>query len=758
MQIKTLRNSIFIIAVILLAAGCRKKAFDDYYGRPDNLAAPIYQQLQARGNFKAFIACIDKAGYKATLSAAGYWTLFAPNDDAFQKFLTERGLTDIAQLDTGTCTKIVTYSLVYNAYAKNRIGDYQSTAPAATAGWVPNMAFKRRTANYTGFYDDTTLAGQKVKALGSNRTPSLNGSSFILGDNNNKHIPYFVNNFFTAKGLTAADYNYFYPTTPYTGFNVVNASVVTSDIVAENGFIHEIDKVILPLPSIDKYLSTNPQYSEFKKLFDKYIVAFILNAEATNRYKLLSGATENVYIKTFNPAPSILAYSPNNENYLKVQDNDAQADGWTMFAPKNDVLLSYINTVLLENYPSLDQLPLQIIVDFLNAHMWQTTVWPTKFASTNNVQNEPAKFDRNTDIIDKQILSNGFFYGTNKVQQANVFTTVYGRPYLDPKYLLMTRALDLNYRYIITVPTLKFTVIMMSDALLRAKGYDFSSTLNAWTYTAPGTTALTSGNAPRDNLQRILAMHIIPTPNGELDNLAGSGIIETVNGEYIKWNAGKFTSAGTQETNSPVTATGTKTSSNGRVYYADSLLTYSTANLGTSINRLAPSTPTQDTTSEFYYFSMLLKNSGIFTPATSDISGVTPGVFYTVFIPNKAAIRAAAVAGLIPKLANGAPNYAPGVGTNPAWSIAGKDSVNNFIRYHILNKNTVVPDGKKAGTYETLLKKPNGDPAYVRIANAPNVMSITDDYGRVSNVVVPNSNNLADRAVIHLINNYLSYQ
>jgi len=71
---------------------------------------------------------------------------------------------------------------------------------------------------------------------------------------------------------------------------------------------------------------------------------------------------------------------------LKLQDNDAQTEGWTMFAPRNDVLTDYLNSVILENYKSLDQLPLQIIVDLLNAHMWQKTVWPSKFATTNNFQ------------------------------------------------------------------------------------------------------------------------------------------------------------------------------------------------------------------------------------------------------------------------------------------------------------------------------------------------------------------------------------
>ncbi|HEY4148531.1 MAG TPA: fasciclin domain-containing protein, partial [Chitinophagaceae bacterium] len=597
-----------LIVLSAVLVNCRKKAFDEYYGRPDNLPPPIYQQLGARGNFKNLLAVIDKSGYKSILSGSGSFTMFAPNDAAFQKFFTDKGISSTAQIDSATCQSIVTFSLMYNAFLKARMGDYQ-----ANTGWVVNQAFRRRTANYRSFYKDTSYTGTAYTAIASNRN-----NSFIFGDNNNKYTTYFIDNYFSTHGLTATDYNYFYPTSTYSGFNVANATVVNKDIVAENGYIDEIDRVVLPQLSIDQYLASNPQYSEFKKLFDKYMVSFLLNNDVSNNYQLLFGKTANVYVKEFYPT---LAYSPNNENYLKLTDNDGQTNGYTMFVPRNDVLDAYINSVLLENYPSLDVIPTQIIVDFLNAHMWQASVWPSKFGVYNNTQGEPAKFDPNADIIDKQVLSNGFFYGTSKVQQANVFSTVYGRAYLDPKFLIMTRALDLSNRYIIDIPTIKYTLVMMSDSALRAKGFDWSVTHNDWQYTTPGTTTITYGTTARDLLLRVLAMSIVPTPNNDLDNISGSGIIETLNGEYIKYNAGNFISAGDQDSGFVVHTTGTKTSSNGRVYYGDNLLMYSVVPLATSILNLGSSP-----TSQFYNFAQYLKNSSLYNATTGSILGVSLGV------------------------------------------------------------------------------------------------------------------------------------
>ncbi len=732
------QKAFFVVLAIVCFTACRKKAFDEFYGRPDSLAAPIYQQLQGKGNFTSLLACIDKAGYKDILSGAGYYTMFAPNDNAFQAFFTSRGISGISQLDSGTCSKIVTFSLVYNAFTVARLSDYQ-----ANSGWVTNGAFKRRTANYTGFYNDTPLGAQPLKALGSNRN-----AGFVLGDNNNKYVTYFMTNYMTGQGLSASDYNFFYPGSTYTGLNVGPAKIVTQDIVAENGYIHETDKVLLPFASLDQYLAANSQYSEFKKLLDKYLVSFILNPDATNKYKLITGLSDNVYVKSFNGG---LAFSPNNENYLKLQDNDGQANGYTLMIPKNDVLLTYINTVLLEKYSSLDIVPTQVIIDFINAHMWTSTVWPSRFANSNNIQGESPTFD-NSNVIDKQICSNGFFYGLNKVQDANVFRTVYGRAYLDPTYLLMTRALDQNYRYIISIPNVKYTVIMMSDQVLKARGFDYSTTQSAWTYTAPGTTSTVVGNTARDMLQRILATHIIKTPNGEMDNLAGSGIIETLNGEYIKWNNNALSSAGTIDSNFVVTPASTKTSFNGRVYYANNLLLFSTTTLGNNIKKLG-TTPSV-TASQFGNFYQYLLNASIFNSTTGDITGVLLGNYHTAFIPNNAAILQAVKDGYLPGTVVGStvtPNFVP-------TAFADKALVNSFILYHLMVKTTTVPGDGKNGTYETLYKNPVGDPGTVTVTNtASNLMSVKDAKGRVSNVVIASSNTLADRCVIHLIDNYLKY-
>lgn len=727
---KWIFNCVTVCLLVFLFAACSKKTWDEFYSVPDNLAKPIYSELQEKGKFSHLLGVIDKAGYKSTLDNAGYWTFFAPNDEAFQAYFTANN-TSVEKMDSSKARSLIQFMLVYNAFDKSRIDDFQSSA-----GWVPDEAFRRRTAYYTGFYDDTLQNGTVVKAIQSNRN-----TGYITGDNNNKYLTYFTDVYFSGRGLTAADYNYFYPSSEFTGFNVAEAKVVTQDITAQNGIIHEIDRVLTPLPSIEEYLRSKPEYSEFRKLFEKYLVSFTANSDASNRYKLLTGENKQVYVKVYNTS---LAFAPNSENYFKLQDNDGQQGAWTMFAPKNDVLLNYVNSVLLEHYKSFDNVPTSIILDFLNAHMWQTPVWPSQFRSTLSFVGEDARFDPQTDIIDRIILSNGTFYGTGKVQESNVFSTVYAKAYLDPKYSIMIRLLSGDLRSTVSTPTAKFTLFMMSDEVLRAAGYDYDINSNLYTYNNGTTT--TSGEAIRQTLLRILNTSIIPE---DLTSLSGSGIAESYNGEYIKWNNGQLISSGTQDAGAVVAVDSAKIAKNGTVYYLDGLLTYSSFMFGRHIMDLGGSS----TASDFYYFSQFLNGSGLYTATTGEITGTTSGTLYTVLLPDNAAIMQAVKDGVLPgNTTTGVPNL-----TASTWTPAQLSQVVSFIQYHILVRFSLVPNGKESGSFETMLKNSEGEVVPVTVISQPGSMRITDINNRTANVIVPQSNNLSNRTVIHLIDNYLKY-
>ncbi|WP_440824001.1 fasciclin domain-containing protein [Pedobacter sp. 22163] len=728
------------LTIIFILSACRKKEFDEFYGRPETLADPIYQQLQAKGNFTRFLECIDKSGYKETLSKAGSWTVFAPTDVAFATYMTENNLTEI---NATLASAIVRYSMTYDGEKVERLSDNLTAK-----GFVKNVGFRRRTVYYDFVYDGVDNDGKAIKVIAGNR----NGT-YLPTDFNNKNLPYFLSPFVTFAGISALDYNYFYPNTEYTGKNVGPGKIIEQDIVAENGVIHIVDKVLTPPQSIDQYIGAKAQYGAFKSLLDKY-VSYNVNTDITHRYQVLTGKSDNVYVKNYSV---LLGFSPNNENYLKDDANDAQIGMYTIFAPTDDAVEAYAK-VLLKYYAKnrlqpgnykaqlneLFSLRSDIIRDFINSHLYRTTVWPSKFNTVNSFLGEATKLTP-ANVVDKQFLSNGLFYGVNAAQNANVFSTVYGKVNLDPTYYIMKQALDvLGYAIPIKTASLKYIVIPIPDATLVNLGFSYDPFY-------PSSPIRGDLNI----LRRLLQTHIIPLGDRAVPNFATTaGILETSGGEYIKYNNGFFSSAGTEDlpalADKSIKIDSVATAVNGADAYAAKVLMYTVLPVSKHIEKYGTLT-----TDPYYAFFQYLKNNvTLYTAATGAIQGVTDGSAYTVFIPTNAAIQAAVTAGLLPKLANGTPNYAP--------TDAGDISrVAKFIQYHII-KSTVASDGQKTGSFESLLKNDSGDAAKVTVfTNTTNTLTLRDVTNTSVNVLLgttDRSNVLSNRTVIHQINSYLKYQ
>ncbi|TKC10458.1 hypothetical protein FA048_09745 [Pedobacter polaris] len=730
------------LTFIFLLTGCRKKEFDEFYGRPENLGDPIYQQLQQKGNFTKFLDCIDKSGYKETLSAAGSWTVFAPTDAAFATYMAENNLTTISN---ELASAIVRYAMTYDGEKIERLSDNLTSR-----GFVKNTGFRRRTVYYDFVYDGTDADGNPIKVIAGNR----NGT-YLSTDFNNKNIPYFLPPFMSFTGISAVDYNFFYPNANYNGKNVAGAQITEQDIVAENGVIHIIDKVLTPPLSIDQYINTKSQYGAFKSLLDKY-VTYNLNADISHRYQVLTGKADNVYAKNYS---SLLGFSPNNENFLKEDANDAQTGMYTIFAPTDAAVEAY-SKVLLKYYAKsvlrpgtykeqlneLSAIRPDIIRDFINSHMYRAAVWPTKFTTVNSFLGEPTKLTTGN-VVDKQFLSNGLLYGVSTAQNANAFATVYGKINLDPTYKIMKQAMDfLGYTIPPKTASLRYIIVPITDATLVSMGISYDPFFPK----APIRGDLTI-------LRRILQTHIIPLGNRDVPNFAASsGILEASNGEYIKYANGRISSAGTEDNAAVIDKTiaidSITTAVNGADVYAAKVLMYTVLPVSKHIEKNGTLA-----TDPYYAFWQYLKgNVTLYNATTGAINGVSDGSFYTIFVPTNAAVQAAVTANLLPKLANGTPNFAP-------TDAAEISKVSKFIQYHII-KNTVANDGQKTGVFESLLKDDSGDAAKVTVTantNGPNVLTLRDVANSTVNVLLgptDRSNVLSNRTVIHQINTYLKYQ
>jgi hypothetical protein len=124
-------------------------------------------------------------------------------------------------------------------------------------------------------------------------------------------------------------------------------------------------------------------------------------------------------------------------------------------------------------------------------------------------------------------------------------------------------------------------------------------------------------------------------------------------------------------------------------------------------------------------------------------------------VPNKAAIENAIRAGLLPGTVSGSTVTPKFTG----YSQAEIERVKKFVLYHIIKK-AVATDGQESGSFETLFRNRVGDPGSIFVSNTGGTsMTLTDMNNRQAAVIMGNatSNQLGNRIVLHLINDYLKY-
>jgi len=747
LNMKLLNTALFLMIILLLFIKCEDEK-KEYYKRPSWLEQSIYKVLEERGNFTNYLKCIEKAGFKDLLNKSGYITVFAPTDEAFKKFFNENGISSINELDSLTISKIVRYSIVFTAYTKEKIDDYESTKISSI---VENIAFKRRTYYFKGIYEEKSGDSTILVIDVNGQTQSTGSYTFNVDDNNYKNIPYFTNDFLRSKNLTENDYKYFYPDIEFSGFNVVDSKVLEPDVLAENGVIHIIDKVILPLPNIEEILSSKPEYSLFKQIVDKYCKSYIFApSELIKRVKTYANVNSNIYIKAY---PN-LVFPFNCENYMRYGGGelyDTEIDGWTLFAPTNEAITQFINEKINVpgGYISVDSMPLELIADLVNTHMFRTVVWPSKFNTTINQYGEEARFNPYTDVIDKHIASNGLFYGVNKVQKSDIFYSVLGDIVLNPKYSMMTQALKSTELYAdVKNPNFKKTIFLIPNNVFQdTLGFVYDPLRNSWSISESKQSLL--GTNANYALIRILKMHIIM--NQEVTSFLYEipHFIKTYSDDYIGMRYGYIYACGNKDIEYiNLRPKNKKIRSNGISYELNSALKFTIANVGEKI----------ESNPDYYrFYQYLIKtantvdengysyNGFVYNKDTKSIKNVTASDDNTILIPSDAAMLQAELDNIIPPL------------SKTKFTADDIQKIQNFVFYHIIPYVIIVNDGNVNGVQYTRYKSIEGKTSVTIVNVAYSSLQFVDRHGRVANTILDKSHILANKAIIHLIDNYLKY-
>ena len=452
---------------------------------PSWLGESIYKELQQHsqleGTFNTYCKLIDDLGYKEVLSKTGSKTIFPANDEAFERFFAggnnKFGASSYEELTHSQKAELLFSTMLDNAILVGTLSNKQNAAGNMLQGQLVKHGTNMRLSYaVTPFYAKDMPANNKY--FSRFQTGERN-SMLAVFDNTVAPMVHFtgeymLNNNMTITGsesdfkvLTGHEYS---DGDAY----IFDRKVIKSDVVCQNGYIHQLDEVlvnpgnmaeILRAGDDTKYISRMLDYYAFPEadmtLTEQYNESESANQDTVFAIRYLSKNSQRAKlaqpVRGMTVADNqLLDFDPGWNYYnptLKGGSSDDDAEIAAFLAPDDKAVEEYFlkeAAYILKNLgvPSLD-----ITAANLNAHLdavynndpsifssilnnvmkpYLTKTVPSTFST---VQNDAFEFldvtkndinlkgDGNYDVT---IANNGVIYKMNKLFGPKLYNSVLG--------------------------------------------------------------------------------------------------------------------------------------------------------------------------------------------------------------------------------------------------------------------------------------------------------------------------------------------
>lgn len=461
-----LNLSIKLISVYFLfffLSSCNK---DNYYDTPSWLKGSIYQVLEQRGNYTIFLKGVDLANMKPIVDGKGILTVMAPNDSAFTAYLNENYAgKKIDELPKEEISKLIGFHVLYYAFGKDKLLNFRPLegdgVSLADQNINAGLYYKFRTKSMDGITIEKDTAGKDVSVYHLER-----------------FLPVFSYRMFHTKQIDAkSNYEYFYPNTSWkdnSGFNIANAAVKDYAIVANNGYVYTVDRVLRPLETIYKELASNPDYSDYLKLYNAYQF-YISDPNLTLQYGNGVALYQHFYLP---PLANIASEWPAKNNLVvdyKAIDQ-LSSISYSVFAPNNTALNSFFNDYWkVGGYNSLSEVS-KTSMNYLlfNSVYTSSIAFPEEIKKglIKNSYGTVIKFDPDAvPAAGRKMCVNGVLYSLNELTPPAMFGSVTGPAFQYKNYSYFLDWLNAS-DLVLTLASdqTRFIVLYPSNALINKTG------------------------------------------------------------------------------------------------------------------------------------------------------------------------------------------------------------------------------------------------------------------------------------------------
>lgn len=471
--------------------------------QPSNLNS-IYGYLQDQGNFSNCLRLIDDLGETEVLSKTGSKTMFIANDDAFKTFYASNkwGVSSYEQLTTAQKKLLLYSAMIDNPYSTSML----STAEGPVRGEVC------RRASSTTLYDSVLVVNSK-SALADEILPDndrfneirANHDTIVLYTDASTSAPmvHFNYKFLSTNRLESSDVDFLYNQPAGTRGNddvyVNNAKVIEANIFCKNGFIHQVDQVIMPLDNMAEIIRKDSDTKIFSSIIERF-AAPADSSSLTDAYNLNKGTNiDSVFVKRYFSDRSAgstrttdrafstdkngatfdasLKYDPGWNGYMPLSGDPRDAmmeDMGVILVPTDQAVTEWWNNgggaVIKDYYGTIENTPNSVFDDLINVNMLTSlnASVPSRFTDVLNDANEPLGITE-ADVVSVELGCNGAVYKTNKVFAPTSYSSVLFPAVIDTtNFKIIENAIsNLDYdKYLNSMVSTYIFLIPTNDGLL----------------------------------------------------------------------------------------------------------------------------------------------------------------------------------------------------------------------------------------------------------------------------------------------------
>ena len=708
---------IITVISLLVVTGCEKIFEDKHQDRfqdPPWLDGSILKTLQEdTTGFDIFLALMDRAGYTDKMER-GIYSLFVADDDSYREYFNSIGIDSVGQLSNNDARQLFELNLVNSPRSEHQlIYDYIFGAWQGPGSEYGALIFRIGTPSKSPpqleeVRYDPVFQGQTLNIISST-----------------KFVPVFSTEFFRDfNGATdGSDFNYFFPDVPWETKLVYNTKWYNANInlakVCSNGYIYFLDKAVPIINSIEEYLRNNQDryglYYDIAQRFARYYYAGRLDDPDRTV----------VYTKTYT-ATGLLGINFADENGPSGSDAVYQRRSiYSALIPTDEALQAYLDSTIFEYYPVIDSVPEVTLTYILQAHLTKHFELPSKMAKTFfNYYSDIIPIDPYEDVVEATILSNGAFFGLNRVLEPLAFKTVTGPLFFNNNYTTFLYALNASgLMTSLTRDDIKATVFAPPNTKLLEWGINYNKSLER--LEKRRSDGVWEAMDELDIIEFVQDHFVYE----EMDNLSDEGYLFTESENVFYHKDNKIISGGNNEDNDEATVIEIIDSKiNGKLMLLDNVVKAPKKSVAEHV--------TSDP--DFSEFFQLCVQADLVDSITIQgtleriprIKFMIDAEKWTCFIPDNNSVASALAIGNIPQDA---------------------DSLVQFIKYHFIPDVMLFDFYDKSGTYETAASDTLGSPLTLEINITTGKLDATDKTGQVVTVAPSNANILVSDGIYHKI-------